>query len=82
MILLRRTVDDPSAQVRPGQRKAIQALVEGRERLLVVERTGWGKSIVYFIASRPVRYVVATQVHPLFNGAERGAGELQTEPRS
>jgi len=30
-------------------------LVEGRERLLVVERTGWGKSLVYFIATRLLR---------------------------
>ena len=29
--------------------------MEGRERLLVVERTGWGKSIVYFIATRLLR---------------------------
>lgn len=43
--LLRRAVDDPCAQFRPGQWEAIQGLVEGRERLLVVERTGWGKSI-------------------------------------
>jgi ATP-dependent DNA helicase RecQ len=53
--LLRRAVGDPSAQFRPGQWEAIQALVDGRERLLVVERTGWGKSIVYFIATRLLR---------------------------
>jgi ATP-dependent DNA helicase RecQ len=53
--LLRRSVGDPRAQFRPGQWEAIQALVEGRERLLVVERTGWGKSIVYFIAARLLR---------------------------
>ncbi len=45
--LLRRAVGNPRAQFRPGQWEAIQALVEGRERLLVVERTGWGKSIVF-----------------------------------
>ena len=53
--LLRRAVGDPQAQFRLGQWEAIQALVEGRERLLVVERTGWGKSIVYFIATRLLR---------------------------
>jgi ATP-dependent DNA helicase RecQ len=42
-------------QFRPGQWEAIQELVEGREWLLVVERTGWGKSIVYFIATRFLR---------------------------
>lgn len=55
LALLRRAVGDPRAQFRPGQWEAIQALVEGRERLLVVERTGWGKSIVYFIATRLLR---------------------------
>jgi ATP-dependent DNA helicase RecQ len=53
--LLRRAVGDPRAQFRSGQWEAIQALVEGRERLLVVERTGWGKSLVYFIATRLLR---------------------------
>jgi ATP-dependent DNA helicase RecQ len=53
--LLRRAVGAPRAQFRPGQWEAIHALVEGRERLLVVERTGWGKSIVYFIATRLLR---------------------------
>lgn len=32
--------------------------------------------------SRPARYVAATHVHPLFSGAERGAGEVQAKPRS
>jgi len=53
--LLRRACGDPSAQFRPGQWDAIQALVEGRGRLLVVQRTGWGKSMVYFIATRLLR---------------------------
>ena len=57
--LLRRAVGDPRAQFRPGQWEAIQALVEGRKRLLVVERTGWGKSVVYFIAARILRNRVA-----------------------
>jgi len=55
--LLHRAVGDPRAQFRPGQWEAIQALVEGRERLLVVERTGWGKSLVYFIATRLLRNI-------------------------
>ena len=53
--LLRRAVGDPRAQFRPGQWEAIHALAEGRDRLLVVERTGWGKSVVYFIATRLLR---------------------------
>ena len=39
-----------SASFREGQQEAIQHIVEGRSRLLVVQKTGWGKSLVYFIA--------------------------------
>jgi hypothetical protein len=53
--LARRAACDRSVEFRFGQWEAIQALVEGRERLLVVERTGWGKSIVYFVATRLLR---------------------------
>ncbi len=35
---------------RAGQREAIEALVNGRERVLLVQRTGWGKSAVYFVS--------------------------------
>lgn len=45
----------PEATFRDGQREAILALVEHRARLLVVQRTGWGKSLVYFIATRLLR---------------------------
>ncbi len=45
----------PAAAFRDGQYEAIEALVAGRERLLVVQRTGWGKSSVYFIATRLLR---------------------------
>jgi ATP-dependent DNA helicase RecQ len=38
-----------------GQLEAIRELVEARRRVLVVQRTGWGKSAVYFIASRMLR---------------------------
>lgn len=40
---------------RDGQYEAIEALVRGRERLLLVRRTGWGKSIVYFVATALLR---------------------------
>lgn len=45
----------PDAAFREGQWEAIQAVVERRGRVLVVERTGWGKSLVYFIATRLLR---------------------------
>ncbi len=43
------------AAFRAGQGEAVRHVVEGRGRLLVVERTGWGKSFVYFIATRLLR---------------------------
>lgn len=39
----------------PGQFEAIEALVADRRRALVVQRTGWGKSAVYFVASALLR---------------------------
>jgi ATP-dependent DNA helicase RecQ len=53
--LLRRALADGGATFREGQWEAIDALVNRRERVLVVQRTGWGKSSVYFIATRILR---------------------------
>lgn len=53
--LLRQALDNPEANFRDGQWEAIAALVSRREQLLVVQRTGWGKSIVYFLATRLLR---------------------------
>ena len=53
--LLRVAIDDSSASFRPGQWEAIDALTNRREKLLVVQRTGWGKSSVYFISTRIFR---------------------------
>src|SRR5450631_931451 len=53
--LVRRLTADPNAGFRPGQWAAIERLVEGRGRVLVVQRTGWGKSAVYFVATRLLR---------------------------
>lgn len=43
------------ATFRPDQWTAISALVAERRRALVVQRTGWGKSAVYFIATALLR---------------------------
>ncbi|MFT4258136.1 RecQ family ATP-dependent DNA helicase [Microbacterium sp.] len=43
------------AEFHDGQYEAIDALVEGRRRALVVQRTGWGKSAVYFVATLLLR---------------------------
>jgi ATP-dependent DNA helicase RecQ len=53
--LLGRLVGDPTAQFRDGQLESVAALVQGGERVLVVQRTGWGKSAVYFVATALVR---------------------------
>ncbi|WP_099020534.1 RecQ family ATP-dependent DNA helicase [Mycolicibacterium palauense] len=45
----------PTAVLRDDQWTAIEALVVHRRRALVVQRTGWGKSAVYFIAARLLR---------------------------
>lgn len=55
LVQLRRAIASPTAGFRPGQWEAIAALVNQRGRLLVVEQTGWGKSSVYFIATRLLR---------------------------
>ncbi|WP_377643656.1 RecQ family ATP-dependent DNA helicase [Oryzobacter terrae] len=48
---LRRLVGSDEAQFRDGQLEAVNALVADRSRVLVVQRTGWGKSAVYFVAT-------------------------------
>lgn len=45
----------PEASFRPGQLEAIEAVVDHDERVLLVQRTGWGKSIVYFISTAILR---------------------------
>ncbi|GJF20823.1 RecQ family ATP-dependent DNA helicase [Streptomyces sp. HO565] len=55
--VLARLVGDPSgaARLREDQWRAIEALVADRRRALVVQRTGWGKSAVYFVATALLR---------------------------
>ena len=50
----------PEAQFREHQLEAVTDLVDDRARVLCVQRTGWGKSAVYFLATSLLR--------------ERGAG--------
>ncbi len=45
----------PTAVLRDDQWRAVEALVVGRRQALVVQRTGWGKSAVYFIAAKLLR---------------------------
>ena len=46
---------NPEATFRPDQLDVIRSVVRDRERVLFVQRTGWGKSAVYFIATRLLR---------------------------
>ncbi|SEC30120.1 RecQ family ATP-dependent DNA helicase [Streptomyces sp. TLI_105] len=55
--VLARLVSGPTgrARLREDQWRAIEALVADRRRALVVQRTGWGKSAVYFVATSLLR---------------------------
>ncbi|ALE04546.1 ATP-dependent DNA helicase RecQ (plasmid) [Arthrobacter sp. ERGS1:01] len=53
--VLRKLVGHPEAEFHDGQFEAIEALVDDGRRALVVQRTGWGKSAVYFVSSLLLR---------------------------
>ena len=55
--LLRIGTGLPDAEFRPHQEEAIRHVVERRGRLLLVQKTGWGKSFVYFIATKLLREI-------------------------
>ena len=52
---LRLLTGDEGAEFRPGQLEAIRDVVVDRARVLCVQRTGWGKSAVYFVATALLR---------------------------
>src|SRR5256714_12489157 len=53
--MLLRQMLGPAADFREGQWEAIELAAHQRQRVLVVQRTGWGKSIVYFLATKILR---------------------------
>jgi ATP-dependent DNA helicase RecQ len=55
LTLLRIGSGRAEATFRPDQEGAIRRIVDGPARLLVVQRTGWGKSFIYFIATKLLR---------------------------
>ncbi len=61
---LRTLTADPEAEFRPGQLEAIQDVVADRARVLCVQRTGWGKSAVYFVATALLRNPDPTRPAP------------------
>lgn len=88
LTLLRAALDDPLAEFRHGQWEAIDALVNGRERVVVVQRTGWGKSSVYFIATRMFRdegrgpTLIVSPLLALMRNQMEAASRLGIEARS
>ena len=52
---LRTLTGDPAAEFRDDQLEAIRDVVVDRARVLCVQRTGWGKSAVYFVATALLR---------------------------
>jgi ATP-dependent DNA helicase RecQ len=53
--LLRSALQNKHADFRDNQWEAIDLVVNQKKKLLVVERTGWGKSSVYFISTKILR---------------------------
>jgi ATP-dependent DNA helicase RecQ len=58
--VLRRLAGE-TARLRDDQWRAIEALVVDRRRVLCVQRTGWGKSAVYFVATALLRDGLAAE---------------------
>src|SRR3954453_17553407 len=52
---LLRELAGPEARFREHQLEAVRDLVADRARVLCVQRTGWGKSAVYFLATKLLR---------------------------
>jgi len=53
--LLQKAINNPKGSFRQGQWEAIDTIVNKRKKMLLVQRTGWGKSSVYFISTRILR---------------------------
>lgn len=54
-VLLRAAMENPKADFREGQWEAIDHIVNRRGKVLCIQRTGWGKSMVYFVAAKLLR---------------------------
>lgn len=52
---LHQAMAQPGASFRDGQWTAIDQLVNQRGKVLCVQRTGWGKSMVYFLSAKLMR---------------------------
>lgn len=80
--LLKTAVGSPDATFRDGQWEAIDAVLQKRKPVLLVQRTGWGKSYVYFILTRILRQaghgptVVISPLLALMRDQRRAASRL------
>lgn len=80
--LLRKAVGISNASFHPDQWEAVEALVGRRSRILVVQRTGWGKSLVYFLATKALRdqgrgpTIIISPLLALMRNQLRAAGRL------
>lgn len=80
--LLRIALNNPRAEFKPGQLDAIYALLESPFRALVVQATGWGKSMVYFLSTKVLRSdgrgptLVISPLLSLMRDQERAAKRL------
>ena len=52
---LRVAMGDAGAEFREGQWEAIDHIANHRGKVLCVQRTGWGKSMVYFVSAKLMR---------------------------
>ncbi len=52
---LRTALNSPDAEFRAGQWEVIESVLQGGGHHLLVQRTGWGKSLIYFIVTRVLR---------------------------
>lgn len=53
--LLRVAMTNPDVDFREGQWEAVDHIVNQRGKVLCIQRTGWGKSMVYFVAAKLMR---------------------------
>ena len=75
---LRALTRNDDADFRDGQLDAIHALVVERRRTLVVQRTGWGKSAVYFLAT-PVGFGTLVWRARMVKALARGESTAEAE---
>ncbi len=60
---LRIALNNPEAEFRSGQLESILSIVQDRKKLLLVQKTGWGKSMIYFIATKILRDPEYYRIH-------------------